>query len=134
MKKRCAPYNRYSDEIIDKIYNYIDNYQSLGDVIPSIEGLCAHLKIAKTTIFGWNREADKVDFSKALQELRDTQVRVLINRSLSGDFNPSISKMLLSTHGYIEKKQVDNTSSDGSMTPKITVIERKIIDTKHDNS
>ena len=42
---------------------------------------------------------------------------MLINGGLMGDFNASIAKVMMTKHGYSDKQEIDNTSSDGSMSP-----------------
>jgi len=37
---------------------------------------------------------------------------------LGGDLNANLVKLLMGKHGLSEKSSVDQTSSDGSMTPK----------------
>ena len=38
--------------------------------------------------------------------------------------NPTISKMLLAKHGYADKAEIDNTSSDGSLKhPGYTIVD-----------
>jgi hypothetical protein len=45
----------------------------------------------------------------------------LLNNGLDGTFNPPITKMMLSKHGYSDKIEQDHTSSDGSMKQQIIV-------------
>ncbi|MEN7471298.1 terminase small subunit, partial [Providencia stuartii] len=53
---------------------------------------------------------------KTLQENR------LINKGLIGEFNPTITKLMLANHGYSEKQEVDHKSSDSSMSPTKIVL------------
>ncbi|MDF7480882.1 DNA-packaging protein, partial [Proteus mirabilis] len=52
----------------------------------------------------------------AFQEMK------LINSGLAGDFNATITKLMLANHGYSEKQEVDHTSSDNSMSPTKIVL------------
>ena len=107
---------KYSQEMVDKSYDYLENFKENGDVIPSIEGLSEHLNISRTCIYDWKTHEDKVEFSYILEKILAKQGRILINSGLKGDFNAAIAKLALGKHGYHDIK--DLTSSDGSMSPK----------------
>lgn len=89
--------------------------------LPSIEGLARFLKINKDTIYEWEKIHE--EFSDVLHALRSEQADRLINMGLSGDYNPVISRMLLSKHGYAERTEV--TGADGKAV--ITETHVKII-------
>lgn len=117
----------YSEEILEKAEAYIqecqdewdefhktrgdksDSYERVLNVkLPTIEGLAVRLKLSRETIYDW--ETKYPDFSDILEELRAIQAERLLNMGLSGDYNPLIAKLVLSKHGYIEKKDIDHTS------------------------
>lgn len=82
-------------------------YQS-KDLIPTIEEFALYLGINRSTVYAW-KEKNK-DFSNIVDNILSNQARALINGGLSGDFNSSITKLILSgKHGYVEKQEVDNT-------------------------
>ncbi|MDF7387072.1 DNA-packaging protein, partial [Proteus mirabilis] len=62
------------------------------------------------------------EFSDTLDGIMAFQEMKLINSGLAGDFNATITKLMLANHGYSEKQEVDHQSSDGSMSQKPTVI------------
>lgn len=76
--------------------------------IPSIEGLALKLDINKTTIYEW--EKINKDFSNDIDKVRAEQAKRLLNKGLSGDYNPTIAKVLLTKHGY--REGIDQTSND----------------------
>lgn len=75
--------------------------------LPTIEGLALYLGIARDTVYEWEKEHK--EFSDIIGVLRSQQANMLINNGLSGNYNPTIAKVLLSKHGYVEKQEVDNT-------------------------
>lgn len=77
--------------------------------LPTIEGLALFLKIATSTVYEW--EKIHPAFSEVISELRQEQADRLINMGLSGDYNPVITKVLLTKHGYVEAKEL--TGKDG---------------------
>lgn len=76
--------------------------------IPTIEGLALKLDINKTTIYEWEQKYD--EFSNHTDRLRKLQAEKLINNGLSGAYNPTIAKVLLTKHGY--REGMDHTSDD----------------------
>lgn len=101
-------------ELIDRIMDYIENHLEVGDVVPSIAGLACELMVTRETVYKWSR--DDNDISDTLAILNQRQERLLTSGGLSSTMNPTITKLMLANHGYSDK--VDNTSSDGSMSPK----------------
>lgn len=114
----------YSDEIISKVEAYLDTCQDetiqeitgesekftsyknkLKVNLPTIEGLAVYLKIHRDTIYQWEKEHEA--FSDIIGELRHRQAQSLINNGLSGDYNPTIAKVLLSKHGYKEEVKTE---------------------------
>ena len=67
--------------------------------IPSIEGLAFHLGIHRDTVYAW--ESTYKEFSDIIEALRAKQANELINKGLSGDYNSTITKVLLGKHGYV---------------------------------
>jgi len=76
------------------------------ELLPTIEGLALALNVSKDTLYEW--EKIEPEFSDVLKKLRESQAQKLIQNSLVGRYNPLITKLMLSKHGYIEKKEVDN--------------------------
>lgn len=117
----------YSKDILDKVQAYLklcedeieeyhktrgdksDSYDRIVRVkLPSIEGLAFYLKINKDTIYDWCKIHK--EFSDVIDDLRSMQADRLINSGLSGDYNPTIAKVLLTKHGYIDKQETDITT------------------------
>ena len=111
---------KYSEEIQAKADDYVFNHQSL---VPTVAGLAIHLDIRRSTLYEWSKNIQ--EFSDTLDRLQERQEALLVDGGLGGEFNAGITKLMLSNHGYREKTEVDNKSSDGSMTPQ--KIERIIV-------
>lgn len=78
---------------------------SIQTLLPTIEGLAIKLEVNRDTLYDWAKK-DK-DFSDILKDLMQLQAEKLIQNVLVGRYNPLITKLLLSKHGYIEKQEVD---------------------------
>ena len=113
----------YGPEILEKTAQYIEScndevktivsgeshkftsYKEKVTVnLPTIEGLAVHLGIHKDTVFAWDKEHQ--EFSDLLNILRGKQAKELINKGLSGDYNPLIAKLLLMKHGYRDASEI----------------------------
>lgn len=124
----------YIDMCIDEIDDYhktrgkmSDSYDRIVKVnLPTIEGLAVYLGINKDTIYTWRKEYK--EFSELIDKLLDKQARELINKGLSGDYNPTIAKVLLTKHGYREGIDSDNKSTIqiSGLTPEDKVILDKL--------
>lgn len=116
MADRAGPKSLMDDKqaLISRIMDYIENHLEVGDVVPSIAGLSCELMVTRETVHNWARN-DK-EISDTLAILNQKQERLLTSGGLSSSMNPTITKLMLANHGYSDK--VDNTSSDGSMSPK----------------
>ena len=118
MKKR-PPWrpSEYSEEKLDLARAYVDGgWEERGDVVPTAVGLALAMEVATATVYNW-ATPEKPDFLEVFTRVAQIQHQGLVNRGLIGDFNPAITKMLLTKHGYSDKQEIDHQSSDGSMTP-----------------
>lgn len=69
--------------------------------IPTIEGLAFVLTVSRQTIYDW--EGQYPEFAEVTERIRQIQADRLIQKGLSGDYNPTIAKVMLGKYGYVEK-------------------------------
>jgi predicted RNase H-like nuclease (RuvC/YqgF family) len=82
--------------------------------LPTIEGLARYLKISRSTLYLWQKEHE--EFSDIIEELQQKQTESLINNGLSGSYNSTIAKVLLTKQGYTDKQEIDQkTEHSGSV-------------------
>lgn len=81
---------------------------SLKVKLPTKGGLALYLGIARDTLYDWSSKYP--EFSDIMEALSAEQEDKLINSGLSGDYNPTIAKVLLTKHGYSDKQEVDVTT------------------------
>lgn len=80
--------------------------------LPTIEGFAAFLDVNKTTLYEW--EEKYPEFSNALDKIRVEQQTRLIDNGLSGDYNATIAKLVLSAnHNMREKTDNEQRISGG---------------------
>lgn len=86
-------------------------YKTIGDAVPSVSGLACYLGISKVTALSYGKENN--DFLNTLEAIKTTQENSLINKGLTGEFNPTIVKLMLSNHGYAEKQETELSGKNG---------------------
>lgn len=119
---------KYNDELLKKAKDYLNVYETLQDVVPTIEGLASYLEISRETLYRWCGEEGKEVFNDTVKEVNAEQKKVLINKGLDNKFNASITKLLLgANHSVIEKTQQELSGPDGGPI-SFKKIERVIVD------
>lgn len=99
-----------------------DSYDRLVKVkLPTVEGLALFLGVARSTLYEW-KESDE-EFSDIIDILLQKQADTLINKGLSGDYNPTIAKVLLTKHGYRDGTEL--TGKDGKDFEVKTIVINK---------
>ena len=105
----------YSEEIQSRADAYAEGgFIEAGDVVPSRAGLALELGLSRSTLANWEKFPE---FLVTLDKIAYLQERISLNGGLRGDLNSTIVKLLLANHGYSDKVQQDNVSSDGSLIP-----------------
>ena len=117
---------KYNKEILDKTKAYINNYEQYDHAFPSIVGLAYILDLNKQTIFDWEKQPDKKQFSDMLEKIKEKQELIAWKKGLTGDYNANLVKLLLTKHGYNDKTEVDSKTSDGSMSPNNDVTSKAL--------
>ncbi len=112
----------YSKKLLDKTKEYIEKFESVGDIIPSVEGLSEYLGVGRRTIYDWAKQEDKQEFSHTLDDLQARQKKVLLHKGLTNDFNSAITKLALGNHGMSEKNQTELVGSEGGPIQTASVI------------
>lgn len=104
----------YSEKVLKKAKEYRDNLPE-NEVVHSVEGLSDYLKLARSTLYKWRDEEGKEEFSDIFDEILAKQAKTLVNKGLEGKFAPTITKVMLTKHGYVDKQDI--TSADKPIQP-----------------
>lgn len=102
-----GPPSKWNESIITKARHYLANYQDYGKNIPTVARLSQVLNISRDRIYKWAQQKDKKELKYILSELKCIQEAELLENGLTGDYNPTITKLLLSKHGYHDNPQVN---------------------------
>ena len=105
---------KWNKDIIKKAGNYIescvDSYiKGIGVEVklPTVEGLSLYLNISRETLYQWAKIYP--EFSDTLSEIEKKQKERLISSGLSGVYNSTIAKLLLSVNHKMNDKGEDDS-------------------------
>jgi len=91
----------------EKGYEIYDN--KLKVKLPTKEGYARFIGVTKKTLYNWANEHE--EFLHALEKIEIEQKQRLIDCGLSGEYNSTIAKLVLSSnHGMSDKTETDLTS------------------------
>lgn len=119
---------KLTDEVITEALKYIDECKDTvehfeGDSgkhwevwrikFPTGAGLARKLKVNRSTLYEWAKNSS--EFSDILEDMNAEQEDRLLNQGLSGNYNPTLAKLVLGKHGYSEKTETDITTKGESI-------------------
>lgn len=97
----------YTPELLEAAWEYARTHD--GDEVPSVAGLCDKIGISRNCAYEWAKDENK-QFNDILETIAKKQEKTLLNKGLSGEFNSTITKLMLTKHGYSDKQETDLTS------------------------
>jgi len=100
---------QYSQEIVEKAQHYLDYYEEYGHKIPSSAGLALVLGLSRETLRSWSKDDGKKEFLVILDRIHQKQECLLLDNGLTGQFNATITKLVLGKHGYHDRAQQTDT-------------------------
>lgn len=131
----------YLDECKDSVEHFEGEsgkqWETWRIKLPTVAGLARKLGISRSTLYKWADEQD--EFSYIVEDLLLEQDDRLVNQGLSGAYNPTIAKLLLSSkHGYVEQSATDVTSKGERLEPSSPIdgsaVDAFVKHIKHDTS
>lgn len=103
---------KLTPELVERAEHYvIDGFIDEGEMVPSIAGLACYLGISKNSVYKYG-ELDS-DFLNTLEAIEVKQEKLLVNNGLAGKYNSTITKLMMSNHGYKESNKTELTGKDG---------------------
>jgi len=101
--------------LVTKAHGYINETKMgglfFGD-LPMVAGLAIYLDVARDSIYEWIKLKTPLgrQFSDIVERIGAEQEYKLVGKSLKGEYNASIAKLILNKHGYVERRETDLTS------------------------
>ena len=100
----------WSEELEVKAWEYVDGgWIEAGHAVPMVVGLCSFIERSSSVVYQWEKDENK-QFMDILKAIKEKQCLELFNKSLTGDYNATMSKLMLTKHGYSDKLDSDVTS------------------------
>jgi hypothetical protein len=111
----------------EKGYEMFENKLKVS--LPTHEGFAKFIGVCKKTLYNWADEND--EFLHSLEKITIEQKERLLNSGLSGDYNPTIAKLILSSnHQMSDSNKTDITSGGEKITGNAIVFESYKDETK----
>ena len=102
----------YSEKMLERAQEYMATWKEKGDAVPTVVGLALACEVATSTVYNWINQGLACDvFSVIFTRIEQEQHQALVNNGLFGAFNPAITKMMLTKHGYSDKQEIDHTTN-----------------------
>ena len=95
---------KYNKHLVQQANDYLTQYE-VFEAVPTIAGLAVYLDISRETVYAWSADPDKEEFSDICKKLMTKQEFQLINGGIKGEFNPTITKLMLTKHNYSDKQE-----------------------------
>ena len=106
--------SKYTPELLEKAREYLESgYVENDELFPSHVGLCLYLGIGKSTAYDWAKEVEKSEFSDIFEQIMMKQELKIVKNAMTGDYNSTIAKVMLTKHGYSDKQQTELTGANG---------------------
>ncbi len=115
----------YNEELLKKAAAYVDGGYN---VFPSIAGLAIELGVSRETIHTWVKDGDKPAFSDIIHKLQAMQEKELLEKGLMGTYNSTITKVVLTKHGYSDKQETEISGKDGKPIESVTEVRMTFVD------
>lgn len=114
--------SKLTEEALEKAEHYVENFKEYGDVVPTVVGMALALGVSTVSVYKWAQSEDPNErFVNSFMKIDQLQHKGLVNGGLTGGFNPAVTKMMLTNHGYSDSRKIDHSSTDGSMSPPTTI-------------
>lgn len=112
----------YLESCVDEEYDWTKSSSANGETwehrikvkLPTVEGLAIYLNTLVRNLYSWADEHP--EFLHTLELIKQAQKERLVSKSISGDYNSTIVKLMLSAnHGMREKTDLEVSNPDGNL-------------------
>ena len=109
--------SEYKPEYVDLVIAYLATQQDIPNDysgtkkvnLPTRESFAKYIDVSLKSLLNW--EAEHPEFLRALEKIDHEQKQRVLEKSLVGDYNSTIAKLILSSnHGMRERTETDLTT------------------------
>lgn len=101
----------YTEQLLKKAKRYLPT--TIADnTLPQVAGLALYLDVSRDTLYEWAKIYP--EFSDVFERVKAAQELELVSKGLDGKFNSTITKLMLSKHGYRDSQDI---TTDGKALP-----------------
>ncbi len=109
--------SKFNEELVNKAHDYmLFDFANVDDAVPTVVGLAVYLGVTKSSVYEWashDTELGRI-FSDTLEAINNKQEKMLATNGLRGNYNSTITKLMMANHGYHERQEVTHIQE----TPK----------------
>jgi len=102
--------SKFDLAFIPKAKKYLERDYKKDEVVPTVEGLALYLGILRENVYDYAKK--NAEFRHTLEDCQQTQAKRLIAMGLMNKFNSSITKLLLSVHGYRDESHIEHGADE----------------------
>jgi len=129
--------SKLTADVIAQAWKYLNDTTSIaasaGGLMPTKERLALTIGVSRNTMYEWAKQSE--DFQDILDTLDAMQADMLLQNGLMNRYNSTITKLMLSKHGYVEKQEIDQNLN--VVTPILSGMakqaDQKVIETDAEN-
>lgn len=114
---------KYNRALLDTTVDYLKTWKEKGHKVPSIAGLAQVIDTDRETIHRWAKDETKKEFSNIINKLLSYQELALVDNGLDGTYNPTVTKLMLSKHGYTDSQDKQGLTVNVTINRGSTEIE-----------
>lgn len=106
-EKKVGRPSLLTEELIQRALFYLaeNGWKEADDIVPSVAGLACYLGISRRAIYEYKDQSE--EFMHILEGIGAAQEKMLINKGLEGVFNSTITKLMMTKHGYSDKQDLN---------------------------
>lgn len=111
---QCGRPTAYGPEVLESAREYLGFHMPYTgpdrevEYIHTIEGLALHMNVGRRTLYTWIEEDDKLEFRHIFEKIMAKQGRSLVSGGISERFNSTITKVMMTKHGYRDSLETFN--------------------------
>lgn len=110
-KKKLEEYLKQKTDQLETIANKLGGFsQRLKVNLPMIESFAAFMGVTRKTLYNWEKVHPEVE--EALDRIKQEQLQRLIDEGLGGNYNSTITKLLLSHNHGIKEETISEVKGE----------------------